>query len=169
MAIFFPIPGANILQDFKASVRELPRLPALLMDGLCDDQRVKLKLPPARASAGKALQAAKDVINSVLCKGPTVYKIGLTGNPIFRFYKKPSKASPSAGYFHDKERFQYMYVLFAGATWDEAALMEAVLISEFSAKPGCRNVNPGGEGRKVFDPPYFTYLVFKPLEAAKRG
>ena len=129
---------------------------------------MKLKLPRAKASAGKTLQWAKEVTNSVICKGPTVYKIGLTGNPLFRFYKKPSQASPSTGYFHDREQFQYMYVVFAGATWDEAALMEAALIAEFAAKPGNRNINPGGEGRPVYEPPYFTYVVFKCLEVAKR-
>ena len=133
------------------------------MQGLGCDPRVVLKLPRPEASAGKALLWAREAIQGVLEKGPTVYKIGLTGNPEFRFYKKPSRASPSPGYFYDPEKYQYMYVIFAGATWDEASLMEAVLISEFRAKPGNRNMNPGGEGRQVYDPPYFTYLVFKSL------
>ena len=142
-------------------MRALPRLSELLLNGLAADPRVCLKLPPPHANAGKVLQWAKQILCSVLGKGPTIFKIGLTGNPLFRFYKVPSKTSPSPGYHHDREKFQHMYILFAGATWDEASLMEAILISEFQGKPGNRNVNPGGEGRKVYEPPFFTYVVFK--------
>ncbi|CAE7337067.1 unnamed protein product [Symbiodinium natans] len=151
------------IQLFKAPVRALPRLAYLLREGLAADLRVKLRLPPPLANAGKALQWAKSVVRGVLDTGPTVHKIGLSGNPLFRFYKKPSVASPSPGYYHSADRFQGMYVLFAGSTWDEASLMEAVLISEFRDTAGNRNVNPGGEGRQVYDPPYFTYFVFKSL------
>ena len=126
-----------------------------------------MKLPPPSAKAGKALQLTKQSIASTLAKGPAVFKVGLAGDPLFRFYKKPSPSSPSPGYFYDRERYEYMHVVYAGATWDEASLMEAVLISEFLGKPGNRNINSGGEGRKVFEPPFFTYVVFKPLSISK--
>ncbi|CAE7244235.1 UPF1 [Symbiodinium sp. CCMP2592] len=157
------------LEMFKPSVRHLPRLQQLLLDGLGNDDRVKLCLPPPLLNAGKALLSIRERVASILRLGPTVYKIGLTGDPLFRFYKVPSKTNSSAGYRYDIDQYAEMQVLFAGATWDEAALMEAVLISEFQGRPGNRNINPGGEGRQVYDPPYFTYIVFKSaLVAPKR-
>ena len=81
-------PGQNdVAKNFKPAVRSLPRLTELIGQGLGSDSRVKLKLPPPEANAGKVLRWAKDIMQGVLDKGPTVYKIGLTGNPSFRFYK----------------------------------------------------------------------------------
>ncbi|CAE7676930.1 unnamed protein product [Symbiodinium sp. CCMP2456] len=114
------------IEMFKPSVRDLPRLRQLLLEGLGNDDRVKLRLPRPLLSAGKALLSIREKVGSILDLGPTVYKIGLTGDPMFRFYKKPSKTSLSAGYRYDLEQYEEMQVLFAGATWDEAALMEAV-------------------------------------------
>ena len=54
-----------------------------------------------------------------------------------------------------------MYVLYAAACFDEAALMEAVLIESHLGRSGCRNIRPGGEGKKMGKGPFFTYLVFK--------
>ena len=162
-------PGYLQLDMFKPSVRDLPRLRELLLQGLGSDARVQLQLPRPSLNAGKALLSVRNKVASILSLGPTVYKIGLTGDPMFRFYKVPSQTSASAGYRHDLEQYEEMHVLFAGATWDEAALMEAVLIAEFQGRPGNRNINPGGEGRQVYDPPYFTYIVFKSaLIAPKR-
>ena len=158
-----------MLEIFKPSIRGLPRLSELLLDGLGQDAKVRLVLPSTGASAGRALLRSKYVITEVLAKGPAVFKIGLTGNPMFRFYKKPSKASPSPGYLYEKDKYEQMFVLFAGATFDEAALMEAALIADFKDKPGSRNINPGGEGRQVYDPPYFTYLAFKTLYHHQRS
>ncbi|CAE7771912.1 unnamed protein product, partial [Symbiodinium necroappetens] len=157
------------LDMFKPSVRHLPRLRELLLKGLGNDDRVKLCLPRPLLSAGKALLSIRERVASILRLGPTVFKIGLTGDPMFRFYKVPSKTNSSAGYRYDTDQFAEMQVLYAGATWDEASLMEAVLIAEFQGRPGNRNINPGGEGRQVYDPPYFTYIVFKSaLVAPKR-
>ncbi|CAE7591274.1 unnamed protein product [Symbiodinium sp. CCMP2456] len=157
------------LEMFKPSVRDLPRLQELLLKGLGKDDRVKLCLPRPLLSAGKALLSIRERVAGILRLGPTVFKIGLTGDPMFRFYKVPSRTNASAGYRYDLDQYAEMQVLFAGATWDEASLMEAVLIAEFQGRPGNRNINPGGEGRQVFDPPYFTYIVFKSaLVAPKR-
>lgn len=78
-----------------------------------------------------------------------------------RFYKQPCLGSPSPGYYFCQEKFKCVYVLYAAACWEEAALMEAVLIEQEINKPGCRNVRPGGEGRRMDRGPFFTYLVFK--------
>ena len=161
--------GYQQLEMFKPSVRDLPRLRELLLQGLGNDDRVKLRLPRPLLCAGKALLSIRERVANILSLGPTVFKIGLTGGPMFRFYKVPSRTNVSAGYRYDLEQYEEMQVLFAGATWDEASLMEAVLISEYQGRPGNRNVNPGGEGRQVYDPPYFTYIVFKSaLIAPKR-
>lgn len=80
---------------------------------------------------------------------------------MFRFFKEPTLASPSPGYYLSSEKFKCMHVLYCGVTWEEAALMEAVLIASHLSKPGNRNVRPGGEGRQVGAGPFFTYVVFK--------
>ena len=155
--------GEQSLERFKLSVRCQPRLQELLVLGLGADRRVKLKLPPPSATASKSLQWCKQMVQSILDKGPTVYKIGMTGNPLLRFYKLPSAESPSPGYRYEKDKFEFMYIVFAGATWDEAGLVESCLIDLHKGKPGNRNINPGGEGKQVYDPPFFTYFVFKSL------
>ena len=133
------------------------------------DPRIQLKLPPVSANAGQALAWCREIIRKLLIQGPHVYKVGITGHPVFRFYKKPSQVSPSPGYFYEKDKFQFMWLLYAAATWEEAALMEAVLIESLLHKPGCRNLRPGGEGRQVFAGPYFCYIVYKSLLVPPKG
>ena len=149
------------MELFKPSLRNLPALRKLLLSGLGRDALVWLKLPPVSANTGQALACCRKVIKHVLEQGPTVYKIGITADPLLRFYKKPCSGSPSPGYYQSHEKFKCMYVLYAGSTWEEAALMEAVLIEPHLNKPGCRNVRPGGEGRRMEHGPFFTYIVFK--------
>ena len=146
---------------FKPSLRSIPKLHGLISEGLGSDGLVWLKLPKATANTGQALDSCRKVIAGVLKRGPTVYKIGVTGDPLFRFYKPSCIASPTPGYYKGPDKFKCMYVLYAGHTWDEAALMEAVLIESHVGKPGNRNVRPGGEGRQIQKGPFFTYMVFK--------
>ena len=146
---------------FRPKLRSLPRLSNLISQGLGTDGLVWLKLPPPNANAGQALACCKNKIQSVLDRGPHVYKIGITADPMFRFYKEWSSSSPTFGYYRCHEKFKGMYVLFACSTWDEAALMEATLIDSHKGLPGNRNIRPGGEGRVSGEPPFFTYLVFK--------
>ena len=144
-------------------MRDSPVLRRLISHGLGSDALVWLKMPPATANTGQSLACCRKVVATVLDKGPTVYKIGVTGDPLLRFYKEPCTASPNPGYYKSHEKFKCMYVLYAGATWEEAALMEAVLIESHLGKPGNRNIRPGGEGRRMGQGPFFTYLVFKSL------
>lgn len=81
---------------------------------------------------------------------------------MFRFFKEPTFASPSPSYYSSGENFKCMHVLYCGVTWEEAALMEAVLIESHLSKPSNPNVRPRGEGRQVGAGPFFTYVVFKP-------
>ena len=156
-----PCKGFDTSKSFKTSVASLPRLRELLDAGLLTDPRIQLKLPPPSAKAGQSLAYCREVIRKLLMQGPTVYKVGITGHPVFRFYKRPTRLSPSAGYFYERDNYQSMWLLYATATWDEAALMEAVLIESLLHQPGCRNLHPGGEGRQVFSGPYFCYIVHK--------
>lgn len=86
----------------------------------------------------------------------------MTADPMFRFFKEPTFASPSPSYYSSGENFKCMHVLYCGVTWEEAALMEAVLIESHLSKPSNPNVRPRGEGRQVGAGPFFTYVVFKP-------
>lgn len=150
-------PGDDrILELFKPKLRALPRLHELIMKGLGDDGSVWLKLPPVKANAGRALASCKDQIDSLLNRGPQVFKIGLSGDPLFRFYKEATNSSPGVGYYHEKPSYKGMYILFCSITWDEAALMEAALIDCYKEWPGNQNIRPGGEGRQTGEAPYFT-------------
>lgn len=81
---------------------------------------------------------------------------------MFRFYKKPTNSSPTCGYFLCHEQFIAMHVIFAALTFQEAGLMEAILVESHRDKPGNRNVRPGGEGKQIGNGPFFTYITFKP-------
>ena len=120
-----------------------------------------LKLPPPNSNTGKSLAWCRERVDRIKFECPQVYKIGVTADPMFRFFKEPTLASPSPGYYLSSEKFKCMHVLYCGVTWEEAALMEAVLIESHLSKPGNRNVRPGGEGRQVGAGPFFTYVVFK--------
>lgn len=133
----------------------------LISKGLGDDGLVWLKLPTATANTGRTLAWCRSVINRLLKKGPHVYKIGVTADPLFRFYKRPTFESPSPGYYHDHEKYKGMYILYAGVAFEEAALMEAILIESHLGCPGNRNKQPGGEGRRSDEGPFFCYVVFK--------
>ena len=146
---------------FKPALRKSETLSLLISDGLGSDGLVWLKLPPPTANAGKALAWSRQVVDSLLAKGPHVFKIGITADPLFRFYKESSLHSPSPGYYRGHEKFTGMDVLYAATTWEEAALVEAILIETYRETPGNRNVRPGGEGRVCGHGPFFTYLVFK--------
>lgn len=139
----------------------MPRMEALILEGLGDDGLIWLKMPPPTCSSGQSLAFCRRVIENILSRGPHVYKIGVTANPLYRFYKRPTLDSPSPGYYYSREKYKTMYIIYSAATFGEAALMEAVLIEGHRNMPGCRNENPGGEGRKADQGPFFTYVVFK--------
>lgn len=140
----------------------LPRLSVLISEGLGNDNLVRLRLPPPSASSGKALECCRKSIDNILERErPCIYKIGLSADPMFRFYKKPTNSSPSCGYYLCHEKFAAMHVLYSALTWQEAGLMEAVLIESHRGQPGNRNIRPGGEGKQIGDGPFFTYIVFK--------
>ena len=150
----FDLPGPNsinvwtsgdydIMNLFKPEVRRMPKLAQLISKGLGRDGLVWLKLPRPEASASQSLAWCRGRITRILNEGPQVYKIGITTDPLLRFYKQPTSTSQSPGYYYAKEKFKCMHVIFGATSWDAAALMEAALIESHQHKPGNRNVRPG--------------------------
>ena len=87
---------------------------------------------------------------------PSVFKIGLTRDPRWRFYDAPFAYSAGG-------EFDSMVVLLVGfvalVQW-----LEAALISRLRDTPGCRNVAPGGESPPPASYPCYLYVVAKPVE-----
>ena len=87
---------------------------------------------------------------------PSVFKIGLTRDPRWRFYDAPFAYSAGG-------EFDSMVVLLVGCValvqW-----LEAALISRLRDTPGCRNVAPGGESPPPASYPCYLYVVAKPVE-----
>ncbi|CAK9093015.1 unnamed protein product [Durusdinium trenchii] len=114
------------------------------------------RLPPrpgkggkvARAAlAGAALHRAKEVVTQILdAMAPVVFKIGITCTPFVRWRA------------YEREGYEQMHLLHVTEEPGLVQMLEAALISEFQARPGCRNVARGGEG-PVGRGPYFAYLV----------
>lgn len=94
----------NIPGLFKPALMTLPRLNVLISEGLGKDTRMQLKLPPPGATSGQALQWCRKKISNILVV-PCVYKIGLTADPMLRFYKEPTNSAPSCGHFLCHEKF----------------------------------------------------------------
>lgn len=114
-------------------------------------------------TASRILKHCEWVICSLFKKGPAVYKIGITENPIERWMKK------SYGYKCDPyDDWEQMVILYVGADSMHCALVEAHLIHRFCGRSGCRNVNPGGESAKPGPGPFFTYVVWKSLANPKK-
>lgn len=109
--------------------------------------------------AGKILQYCKDRVNAHLVPGLTVFKIGMTWRPNFRW------SNSIFGYRHDPD-YTGMVLLHRDDT-RAIAVLESALISEFRKLPGCRNDAPGGEGipksMPASDSQSYLYLVYKVL------
>ena len=96
-------------------------------------------------------RSAEAMVSECLGRLPTVFKIGITSDPLHRW------ANPSYGYC--REGYQSM-TLLAATTPEWAAALECHLIdSALSAHGhGCRNVALGGESCPR-EPPVFVYVV----------
>jgi hypothetical protein len=95
-----------------------------------------------------------------LYPGCVVFKIGVTTDPIHRFFNK------SFGYANDKD-FEHMIVLCKTDTAEAIGFVEAALISKFKGISGCRNIGLGGENipsaSSRSDQAFFCYLVYRVL------
>ena len=95
-------------------------------------------------------------IRSLTSKCPTVFKIGITRNPVARW---------AQGYSQDATtRWATLHVLLALPDALSAGLVEAAMISRFGSCSGNRNIQRGGEGVDMSGAgPYFVYCVVRPL------
>lgn len=94
-------------------------------------------------------ESAVTMVQHVLHGGPTIFKIGLTRDPLHRWGNR--------AYGYNQEGFSRMIILCATVpAW--AAALEAHLIGIFRGVPGCRNTAPGGESTPSH-PPVFVYVV----------
>lgn len=96
------------------------------------------------------------IIEEVLGRGLTVFKLGVTTNANYRWFGP-------AGYARDPDRYQELIVFAKLATSEAAGILEAVLIDRFRTTAGCRNIAGGGEGIKKHADEFFLYIVYKTL------
>ena len=106
-------------------------------------------------NAGAILSHATQLIQNIINQGPTVSKIGITGDPAHRW------GNDKYGYKRDINTYQQMFV-FSEADAAGAAMLEASLINTFRQISGCRNTAPGGESVRSGCPTY-TYMVHRLL------
>ena len=109
-------------------------------------------------SASRILKHCEWVVHNLSRQHPAVYKIGITENVLGRWMGKhySYKLDPHT-------RWDGMVVLFVGPDSLSCGLVESYLISRFSGRSGCRNVQPGGESAKPGPGPFFTYCVWRSL------
>ena len=122
-----------------------------------DVPKVNFRLPHS-SNAGNILLHATQLVQDIIGKGPTVFKIGITADPAHRW------GNVRYGYQHDKDRYQQMLVM-SEADSAGAAMLEASLISLFKQTSGCRNCAPGGESVRQ-GCLIFTYIVYRHLDTA---
>jgi len=94
-------------------------------------------------------ESAVTTAQRVLHGGPTIFKIGLTRDPLRRWANR--------AYGYSQEGFRRMIIL-CGTVPAWAAALEAHLIGIFRGVPGCRNTAPGGESTPSH-PLVFVYVV----------
>ena len=99
-------------------------------------------------------QAAVNMVERAIAGQPTVFKIGLTSDPLHRW------ANFTYGYARDGYSSMTMLCVTV-PTW--AAALERDLIERFQGPHGCQNQAPGGESTP-HQPPVFVYLVSVPAD-----
>ena len=114
--------------------------------------KVKFNLAPS-SNAGAILDHAIRLVDDILNNRPTIFKIGITTDPAYRW------GNNKYGYQHDIDNYEQMLVL-SEADSTGAAMLEASLIRKFRDVSGCRNTAPGGESVRQGCTIY-TYIVFR--------
>ena len=115
---------------------------------------MEVSLGPRRA--GAALRHCLNVISSRLDRGPTVFKLGITSDPVRRFEY----------YREDVDRFTKMLILSVSLDSGYACMLEASLIQHFQESHrnnGLRNVATGGENCPPNVSVVYNYVVYKRL------
>ena len=110
--------------------------------------------------AGAVLHHASDVIKNLQAKGPLVFKVGVTKDPIHRW------SNVEYGYkfekaYSRKPLYERMLVLIEVDSSQAAGFAEAALIAQFYGQNGCMNRALGGEGIGQNVPcKHFIYVVY---------
>jgi hypothetical protein len=93
---------------------------------ISQEDHMSCQLPKAKATAGRILAHAGDVVEALIRKeSPLTFKIGITHCPIFRWYHKPY------GYQHGVDKFEKMVMLFASSSPIGPAFLEAALVDKY--------------------------------------
>ena len=119
---------------------------------------MSIDLGPPRA--GAMLEHCINCIARRLEQGPTVFKVGITADPIVRF----------VFYKTDRDVFSHMLLLCVSQEPGYVAMLEAALIREFQRShrnQGFRNVATGGENCPDRGPVYL-YVVTRAADVAVR-
>ena len=119
---------------------------------------MSIDLGPPRA--GAMLEHCINCIARRLEQGPTVFKVGITADPIVRF----------VFYKTDRDVFSHMLLLCVSQEPGYVAMLEAALIREFQRShrnQGFRNVATGGETCPESGPVYL-YVVTRAADVAVR-
>ena len=89
-----------------------------------------------------------DVVRAAYGGGVSIFKIGVTANPVYRFEHYTDENFDSMTLIHISDCYHLIYML------------EAALIQSHNHISGCRNINLGGDGpMHLRPPPYFAYVV----------
>ena len=121
--------------------------------------QIRICLPSSRTAPGifdHCIARLKAFIASD--RGPTVFKIGATKDPIERWMW------PGTGYMY--ERYELMTVVAELKSLEGCQFLEHYLIRLYKGSMGCQNENPGGEG--LFgEPPFYIYIVCRFLRSRR--
>lgn len=89
---------------------------------------IEFRLPGSKVTAGRVLQHASKVIESLIQKHyPLIFKIGYTHDPCWRW------GNSMYGYCHAKEKWSKMCVLCISDEQYSPAMLEAALIDKFQS------------------------------------
>ena len=94
------------------------------------------RLPPdTMHRAGARLNWAENMIQMCISGQPTVYKIGITTNPVWRMSQ-----------YMKENMYDLMHLIDYSTLPGWAPMLEAALIRDHIGLSGCQNVQSGGEG-----------------------
>ena len=96
-----------------------------------NDVKLGYDLPPKNAVAGRILTHCMDVVTQVINQHkPLIYKFGYCYDAPVRFYNR------TFGYVLDKEKWDFLLVLYASSETISPGFVEASLIHQFKGNSG---------------------------------
>ena len=97
---------------------------------------IMIRLPPDHMRrAGARLNWAENMIQMCISGQPTVYKIGITTNPVWRMSQ-----------YMKENMYDLMHLIDYSTLPGWAPMLEAALIRDHIGRMGCQNAQTGGEG-----------------------